>query len=97
MIILRTYSDKDSDRVPRSYVPYEEQKKRRRKRKLIVRTGIGASLAGGTLYGIKGKKAPIGRGLGIATLGTAVSLGAGAVMKKRDKKRKYYDDDSVEE
>ena len=51
MIILRKlYSEDPSPENEKSYVPYEEQKRRQRKTDLITAAGIGSSIAGGKIY-----------------------------------------------
>lgn len=55
MIVLRqNFYSKDADLSDKSYVPYEEQKRRVSKANAVSAAGAGASaLAGGSYYGIK--------------------------------------------
>lgn len=58
MIILRKlYSTNHKPENEKSYIPYEEQVRRRRKTNLLTAAGIGSSIAGGKIYyNIKNKR-----------------------------------------
>lgn len=58
MIILRKlYSTDHKPENEKSYIPYEEQVRRRRKTNLLTAAGLGSSIAGGKIYyNIKNKQ-----------------------------------------